>query len=553
MSTTTPARSGEKHREPSGVKRQRSCSWVELALLPAGAVLCFLYAWTLDDAYIYYRYADNAVLWGRGLVFNEGEFVEGFSSPLWMIVLLAMRGLAARLDILEYATFWNLQRAVAVGCFVWFWWLCVGVNRALTPRDQRTRMALNLPLLVLCLDYSVLSYFSSGTESPLVLVAAAAYARFLFTPRSWLLGIFLGLTPLIRHELAVPLALALAWSWHSTRRFPVVATLTAAFAGGGYLCFRIYYYADLFPNTFYLKNIWWLSSGFAYLLDTAVAHALPLALIAMLTLAGLVGVQSARARDRLAVVAVMLVLSLSVAAYVVKIGGDARHFRYLAFPYTLAILAFGGGCLEMLRSRFGVPAASVAGVAVAVASLAAFPVQLVEHPLRTRLNHLGAAPPVETTGRFSDFTDAAAHRRQPVWDSQARLEDLPDELIASGEVRFSGNCKVSYTKFRADYVIHKAGLTDPFISRMALEFRRPGHPIGHTRIAEQLAQIRRRFGKSGAFGKALRANAAPSWLVRNQHELRLVERKAYNEHDFGENLALALTIIDDLPLSPVRP
>ena len=80
-----------------------------------------------------WRYVDNAVLWGHGLVLNQGEFVEGFSSPLWMLLLLALRDLAARLDIIEYATFWNLQRAVAVACFGWFWWLCIGVNRSLTP------------------------------------------------------------------------------------------------------------------------------------------------------------------------------------------------------------------------------------------------------------------------------------------------------------------------------------------------------------------------------------------------------------------------------------
>ena len=41
----------------------------------------------LDDAYITYRYAAN-VIDGHGPVFNPGtEPVEGFSSPLWLLLL----------------------------------------------------------------------------------------------------------------------------------------------------------------------------------------------------------------------------------------------------------------------------------------------------------------------------------------------------------------------------------------------------------------------------------------------------------------------------------
>jgi len=53
-------------------------------------------AWisTEEDAFIYYRYAWN---WahGRGLVFNAGDRVEGFSEPIWMAVL----ALLARLGL----------------------------------------------------------------------------------------------------------------------------------------------------------------------------------------------------------------------------------------------------------------------------------------------------------------------------------------------------------------------------------------------------------------------------------------------------------------------
>ena len=66
------------------------------ALLCASAAM-LLYASTLllmqvgvvDDAYIFLRYARN-IREGAGPVFNPGEAVEGYTSPLWLAVLTAL-------------------------------------------------------------------------------------------------------------------------------------------------------------------------------------------------------------------------------------------------------------------------------------------------------------------------------------------------------------------------------------------------------------------------------------------------------------------------------
>ena len=41
---------------------------------------------TVDDLFIFLRYAEN-LSQGQGLVYNIGEKVEGFSSPLWTVML----------------------------------------------------------------------------------------------------------------------------------------------------------------------------------------------------------------------------------------------------------------------------------------------------------------------------------------------------------------------------------------------------------------------------------------------------------------------------------
>ena len=39
-----------------------------------------------DDGAIFLRYAEN-IIQGKGAVFNQGEYVEGYSSPLWLLLL----------------------------------------------------------------------------------------------------------------------------------------------------------------------------------------------------------------------------------------------------------------------------------------------------------------------------------------------------------------------------------------------------------------------------------------------------------------------------------
>src|SRR5262249_55919609 len=65
----------------------------EYVLLVFGFALITRYAWVMDDAFIYARYAENAVVMKLGLVYNAGEWVEGFSSPLWMLWVLLGRAL----------------------------------------------------------------------------------------------------------------------------------------------------------------------------------------------------------------------------------------------------------------------------------------------------------------------------------------------------------------------------------------------------------------------------------------------------------------------------
>ena len=58
----------------------------------AGAVLALTLSWVPDDTFISLRYAANFA-GGHGLVFNEGERVEGYTNFLWTLALACVRPL----------------------------------------------------------------------------------------------------------------------------------------------------------------------------------------------------------------------------------------------------------------------------------------------------------------------------------------------------------------------------------------------------------------------------------------------------------------------------
>ncbi len=69
-------------------KYSRLVSTVVIAGLSCLVVLVVLmYAWVSEDAFITLRYVNN-MLHGFGPVFNVGERVQGYTHPLWFLLLV---------------------------------------------------------------------------------------------------------------------------------------------------------------------------------------------------------------------------------------------------------------------------------------------------------------------------------------------------------------------------------------------------------------------------------------------------------------------------------
>lgn len=529
---------------------------VEWLFLAVSLFLTWRYGWILDDAFVYFRYVDNWLFLGRGLVFNPGEFVEGYTSPLWVLWLSA-----ARLTHLDY---WSLVRAFSLVFAACFWAMSVALRRRLT----RPGPVVNLPLAVFVTHYGVQSYFSSGLETPLVQLMALVYAFTALCPKCRSLAILAGLAPLVRPDLALPWVVYVVGLTIQYRRPPLWLLASGLVTTGSWLVFRVYYYADLLPNTYYLKDHTDISQGFAYLANTLSSQGLGFILLGLGALASVTMLRSRRRKEPLPELeprarALMLAAALVSVAYVWRAGGDMLFYRFLAFPVLLALSLTQGAVergLDWIRVPHRKLAYSLFGATAAGLLVLGYPAQLRAHPLTSH--------PVfgETMRKVDGISDASWHRHHPELRMSGERGDQNEHLLeryaahaGGGHARFvtEGLCVRAYFAFDRN-IVHSWGLTEPILARSNVEADRPGHKYGLLRLARDLERARRAAGSSepaspGVLKRALARGAAAPWIGENLEAIEVIEHKMYNRHHFWENLTLAARSVAPLRVPSAPP
>ncbi|MGH8530991.1 MAG: hypothetical protein ACRETN_14290 [Nevskiales bacterium] len=322
-----------------------------LALVVA-AVLWAQTPLTLDDAFISYRYARNLVQ-GQGLVFNSGELVEGYTNFLW--VLIAALAIACKADPFA-AT--RLLGVLSYGIGVLF---CAQALYATAP--QRISSLLLVAFLgMLLLPDGLLAAVGTGLETAFVgtLGILLGLSLFVWSERiraAYLIAAGTALILLLtRLDAVLPVAAAglVFWlsrlpngvrsaTWHTAVQFAIPALGLII-----YLLWKISYYGELLPNTYYAKggDLWSWEQGKAYLRsflssNPQVAAALPLAFLAAFA-------ADAPTWRRFAQYALLTVLLRC--AYVGKVGGDFMQYRFIweTYPLLICAAAIGLGKLASL-------------------------------------------------------------------------------------------------------------------------------------------------------------------------------------------------------------
>ncbi len=519
----------------SRANQPRDSSWVfpapiEWCYLSVGALLMVRYRWIMDDAMVYLRYLDNLLFLKLGLVFNAGEYVEGFSSLGWVVLLIPLRAIGL--------SFETIVLGVGIVVFACFGYGLVVLNRKLAPEGAPV---VNLPLALLLGNYACLSFFTGGLEVVLVQLLAVVFALFFIEPQSRLWQVGVALAPVVRHELVVPLLLALVFV-RAQRRIALRIGILAVAALGLLVAFRVVYYAELVPNTFFVKDDVEIRRGLTYLWETVSTYG-----TAWVAAAGVIATWWLLRRRALTFAPArlwMLAAAASVAAYVVKVGGAPLHYWYLAFPFCLSLATTAGLAEGLLAREFRGRriVAWTAGLALFAATILAYPIRLERHPLSADLGLRNG----------KGFSDPEWHRKLFRRDSYG-IDAKPDysATMPDGEYRgvsMHGLCALMFE--RIDYRwVHGFGLTDPILARVDVEEHRAGHKRRLFLLANDLRELREspEYRRIGGLGQAVEDGVAPPWVEHEIEKISVIERKLYNRHRPWENLKLALA--GDLTLS----
>jgi hypothetical protein len=240
---------------------------------------------------------------------------------------------------------------------------------------------------------------------------------------------------------------------------------------------------------------------------------------------------------------VLLLAALAHTAYVVRVGGDFVHYRYLAFPVLVMVASLGGIVEQFLgpASRARTWAVSGAGVLFFGLIVSAYPsAQLPAHPLRLQ-------PEGDSLAQYraDGVEDAASHRfrfdlRAEAWDHFPDVE----ELLRGGHLRYrwiiaSGWCREAYAHLDW-FVVQSFGLTDPVLAHVTLPplSLQAGHRWEFVSMAEDLARARLEMFEGHAetgetvFRRAVRRRHARHWMVRNVDALDAIEQRTHRERAF---------------------
>ncbi len=370
------------------------------------------YFFVCDDAFISFRYAQNFLL-GRGLVFNPGDYVEGYTNFLWVLQLTA----ADFIGIPPQSSSLLLSIVYTIGAFA----VTVQLGKQTCFRRQQW-WAIPLALLFLALNrsYSIWSTGGLETRSNTFFLLAGIWGMLEFRGRGkagfLIPAIAFSAAVLTRPDSLLIAVTALTYNAVISRHWvPMLKIfLTLGIVVALQTAFRLYYYGDVVPNTYYAKvGVAWWDIGFAYVSAMVIEYGLWL----ILPLVGLFARRGGKPAARELAGLTLLLFALQ-ALYQARIGGD--HFEYRPFdifwPLFSVVL---GGIIANFSYSFRKPwniAAPAAAVALIFVYSTAMPLVAakVAEPIQTR---------GEATLRSVEITaeDAGVLRFAPGWMTMARL------------------------------------------------------------------------------------------------------------------------------------
>ncbi|MFC1693566.1 tetratricopeptide repeat protein [Candidatus Latescibacterota bacterium] len=462
--------------------------------------LCIRVRFIQDDTYITLRYVRNFVD-GKGLVFNPGERVEGYTCFLW-VMLLSVAALVHN----------NIEAAAQYGSLffgVLTLFAVYSLSRIVLKGEKSPifgdimetwliRYLALLPVLMLVLTNAFTLWTISGMETALFTFLVVSGQYWYMKSRRhkrtcYLAVLLLLLGSLTRPEGLMVFALVMihrlyfAYNVGSSQRHLAfrnivtreIATELAFFIipYAVYVGFRLYYYGYPLPNTFYAKtgfSIVYLKMGIEYFLSFSRAYLL-YGVIAAAPLSLLLMQKSNRYR-----ISLLVLITGMYVLYVIVIGGDVLLMHRFFLPVLPLIYILW---VAFLKQILTVTTRLVKGT-VCVLSLVGIVVGGLAVPF---INYTMNIAQTEFV-RSQEYSLVARMKDQAFWlkkQEEKRNENLSVACTTIGSLAY----------FSGVPVIDMLGLTDAYISH---------HPKEITEISDDVSV---------------------SWKERNYNADYILERK----------------------------
>ncbi len=313
---------------------RRTYRWNLLVFVTFTALLCL--AWSnrfiQDDAFISFRYADNFAH-GRGLVYNTGERVEGYTNFLWTLFIT----IPHLLDLDPVGFSFTLS--------ILFFAITILITYKMSGLVFNSKKIGLLTVILLGTNYTFSCYATGGLETQLqcCLFTTSLYILlFSFYHNFWkphmlvLLSLLLSAAVLTRLDsvllVITVLPVALFCLYKEKTEAPVKyykffllwAPLIAI--TGTWLLWKLSYYGEILPNTFYAK-VSAQGNNFMRGLSFISTFIYSYVMFPFLFL-GFIKIRTLLRQSNAAVVICLVLTGLWV-LYIVKIGGDFMEFRFM--------------------------------------------------------------------------------------------------------------------------------------------------------------------------------------------------------------------------------
>jgi hypothetical protein len=521
-----------------------------LGLIGLGLYTAYENATCFDDAYISLRYAENLVE-GHGLVYNVGEYVEGYTNFLWTMLV----ALFIWITPVEAPLIAVLGSMLAFAINLWVVWR---ISLKIAPPFHANAFAFPIAVALLAVQNIFTDYGTTGLETAFASLLVNLGVLALITrddaKHTFWAGLCWILATLNRPDHAlfyavgsvVVLGVWIGPTWRARKSglraiwregLMPMATYAAPFLIWlAYAAWKLNYYGELLPNTYYAKSadLTYYSQGMIYAAAFHLSSHLWLVLAILLLVWPWRGPSNIPGR-RFAVYAIPSVLLYEF--YVIRVGGDFMEGRFYVTLIPLILLA--GEQLvhefslsranrkavraqlraERLAKRAGTPApeplvnrrnplAIGAILLIGFMAASAFGVRLI--PGRKSYWHLTDETAYYPIIRWSPMVIDHANYRVGVIlgkiEAGLDAQQIPEEhrpILASGAIGLIGY----YSRMT---LIDRLGLTDAHVAHQEVKNRgRPGHEKWAT--SKYLKKRGVHFRRGGGYAKWFKAYGTMRW------------------------------------------